>query len=1284
MNRPTIGVFNRLSVIVIIPLMVCGLALLASRPFEPSAHSQALAAAPAQATATASPTPCPTDPPTGNRVKIRSDDDIMIVARHHHDDQILRKYVADYNGGLSVTSSTAYSTISALTDVRYLAIAAADLNGDGTAEQVLAFRDKSERLGAISSASGTTGTSWYRDGDRYKGDNLRWVDIAAGDLDRSGHDDEVAIAFEDDYNAIHVVLLNGAADGTIANAVNQDYGNWTDNGGYSTGLNDVGNVTVAVGDLNGDGYKDEIVTVMSDGNKHLHVVILRRNDDGTMTALYNQYWTSHDRDCVACYSAGSYGNWSPIDVTTGDVDGDWRDEAILGFRNDDRFQLLTLKFVQEIHGTTHADDRLVMDDSVFINATLGNHEPRAAMSVSLSAGDLDGDGVDEIAVGLGTMHWEKSSSASEAWQPVLQTFSYIPVEDPDWQTNCPAHSEGDPPCLYRLATYTGFGSKQVPAFTNDEDIGVYCEVATGELDDDGRDEIVLIRRHPYDDGDLKFYMFDAEIGLSDAVTYAVIGDGGHEFQDFGLAMGDTDGNSRYATYHGVCYSKPEMNIVSVIHAPPHGPDEEWGRNYEDAKAISGWEKGQGQGDAVGTEMMIGGSVTIGAEVHGVGPSFTSEWEKSCFVESQETTSHSDGGSYWTRAPWEVNEEDPDDEASFANLNLVKTDFGCYRYTEPAWGNMDVCVPVSAANTAHTLKWWYTDALTEYASSWVPVGINLAEGLGASASQTSNYGPAVASRAVDGNTDGNYGHNSVSMTNRSGGPRWQVDLGGIQQIDAVQLWNRTDCCGDRLRDFYVFVSEEPIPDGWPSDLISAGVWNYHVTADQGGKLTMIVPVGQLGRYVRVQLAGVDYLQLAEVQVWGWPGEPGMWPRGVPANVDDKTFKLTWPGGRVQNVPGQIVHVYNGNPQLVDAAMSGQGPGLGVGHEGETITGGSTSHKSSLGMEIKGSGVEGTTGSTQKTSHILEWSEELKFDTEIAGPSKTLNKPEYTFAPFLWLQKATSSGGVDQSFLVLDYWVPYYEATSAAAAPQPNAPAGPAVAPRLPVLLSSTHPDEAMWYTTNTAAFTWNQPAGDPATIAGYNWRLDGTPGAVPGKRIAGLTNQATFKDLGDGIWHMHVRAASDSGEWSDAVHRVIRVDTHPPQVQLTVAPGWPTGNNGWYITPLTVTVAATDTFGSGVTSVEVSTDGVAWQRYVDPLTFGADTAGTTVYARATDAVGHISEPVSTTFKIDRTAPDSHVTGGPGPGVWIAEVDHQRRGEPGASDGRLHRRRRLGPRWHGSGV
>ena len=50
-----------------------------------------------------------------------------------------------------------------------------------------------------------------------------------------------------------------------------------------------------------------------------------------------------------------------------------------------------------------------------------------------------------------------------------------------------------------------------------------------------------------------------------------------------------------------------------------------------------------------------------------------------------------------------------------------------------------------------------------------------------------------SRAVDGNTDGNYNNGSVAITGSALNPWWKVDLGETCYIDAVDVWNRTDGC-----------------------------------------------------------------------------------------------------------------------------------------------------------------------------------------------------------------------------------------------------------------------------------------------------------------------------------------------------------------------------------------------------------------------------------------------------------------------------------------------------------
>jgi len=66
------------------------------------------------------------------------------------------------------------------------------------------------------------------------------------------------------------------------------------------------------------------------------------------------------------------------------------------------------------------------------------------------------------------------------------------------------------------------------------------------------------------------------------------------------------------------------------------------------------------------------------------------------------------------------------------------------------------------------------------------------------SQSSTAWGGDSARAVDGNTDGNYGRNSVTHTADGEQQWWQVDLGGVEAIGHAVLFNRTDCCADPER------------------------------------------------------------------------------------------------------------------------------------------------------------------------------------------------------------------------------------------------------------------------------------------------------------------------------------------------------------------------------------------------------------------------------------------------------------------------------------------------------
>jgi hypothetical protein len=133
-----------------------------------------------------------------------------------------------------------------------------------------------------------------------------------------------------------------------------------------------------------------------------------------------------------------------------------------------------------------------------------------------------------------------------------------------------------------------------------------------------------------------------------------------------------------------------------------------------------------------------------------------------------------------------------------------------------------------------------------------------------ATQSSDY--PVAGYTADKAVNGSFA--DVTHTQYENQSWWQVDLGSVQSLSSVRLWNRADCCQSRLSNFYVFVSNSPFQSTNPTQTQSqTGVASYYVSGQGGAPTTVNMNYGQTGRYVRIQLAGSNYLSLTEVQVWG---------------------------------------------------------------------------------------------------------------------------------------------------------------------------------------------------------------------------------------------------------------------------------------------------------------------------------------------------------------------------------------------------------------------------------
>lgn len=139
-------------------------------------------------------------------------------------------------------------------------------------------------------------------------------------------------------------------------------------------------------------------------------------------------------------------------------------------------------------------------------------------------------------------------------------------------------------------------------------------------------------------------------------------------------------------------------------------------------------------------------------------------------------------------------------------------------------------------------------------SGVGVGPTKSLALGKTATQSSTAFSRPASLAVDGNTSGNYADGSVTHTN-SELAWWKVDLGSSMPIGTVNIWNRTDCCSDRLKNFDVQLSDDNV--NWEPTINVRG---------QAGSPTTVNFNGVNGRYVRIKLKSANYLSIAEVEVF----------------------------------------------------------------------------------------------------------------------------------------------------------------------------------------------------------------------------------------------------------------------------------------------------------------------------------------------------------------------------------------------------------------------------------
>ncbi len=118
---------------------------------------------------------------------------------------------------------------------------------------------------------------------------------------------------------------------------------------------------------------------------------------------------------------------------------------------------------------------------------------------------------------------------------------------------------------------------------------------------------------------------------------------------------------------------------------------------------------------------------------------------------------------------------------------------------------------------------------------------------------------MAMLAVDGRTSGTFSQLSVTHTKYNSNPWWEVDLDAEYDIDKIEIWNRTDCCSERLSNYDIFVKRNPNETGLKFN-------TNRIRYQSGEAASKTINGNRRGRYVRIQKYGSGFLSLAEVKVY----------------------------------------------------------------------------------------------------------------------------------------------------------------------------------------------------------------------------------------------------------------------------------------------------------------------------------------------------------------------------------------------------------------------------------
>ena len=230
--------------------------------------------------------------------------------------------------------------------------------------------------------------------------------LAVGDFDGDGYDDlAVGVAKEDVGNpetddAGAVNILYGSATGLTA-ADNQLWHQDIANVEGGVEKDDGFGVALAAGDFDGDGRADLAVGVRGedvDSTTNAGAVNILYGSASGLTATGDQIWHQDSTDILDTAEAG---DWFGFALTVGDFDGDDRADLAVGVPYEDVETTENAGTVNVLYGSPSGlaavGNQLWRQNTAGVE---GGAETDDYFGYALTAGDFDGDGRADLAVGV--------------------------------------------------------------------------------------------------------------------------------------------------------------------------------------------------------------------------------------------------------------------------------------------------------------------------------------------------------------------------------------------------------------------------------------------------------------------------------------------------------------------------------------------------------------------------------------------------------------------------------------------------------------------------------------------------------------------------------------------------------------------------------------------------------------------------------------------------------------------------------------------------------------------